>query len=309
MTFTRYNPSGYNDGERFPAAAYNHIDLNQSRALDGYAGGSWSPTALITLAGSGLSVTGPFSCTDMRSSQMQSGYTFTFQSGAYLSIAGTGQVSSGANLNVLSGGTLSIFSGGKLDVASGGIIEVASGGAINFAIPTEATCAGHVTSKIFTAADFQLGDTDGDGSIEWQAFNNGSNSYAKALSTDDHIQQGLAAVPDRGVISSIVATVQGDPGSHSGLPASPPDLRLYRQDSNGALTLEDSQVDTSTTVGAYEAVHPITLSALSEPVRSAGGTDQCFVMLTNEGSTNAQPGLRVMRIKVSFTIGYIASYF
>ena len=200
-------------------------------------------------------------------------------------------------------------SGGSIDVASGGVIDVAPGGAVNFAVPTDATCTGHGTNKIFTAADLQLADSNGDGSVEWQAFNNGSISYAKALSTDDNIQLGLAALPDHGVITTIVATVQGDPGSHSALPTNMPDLRLYRQDSVGALTLEGSQSDTSGSVGAYEAVHTITISTLSEQVHGAGGNDQCFIMLANEGSTNAQPGLRVMRIKVSYTIAYMQSYF
>jgi hypothetical protein len=53
MTFTRARPAGWTDGvDAITAPQLNQIDVNISRALDGYAGGSYAPNGLITLDGS-----------------------------------------------------------------------------------------------------------------------------------------------------------------------------------------------------------------------------------------------------------------
>lgn len=55
MTFARAKPLGYTDDvDVLPAAELNTIDLNQSRALDGNAGGSYAPSGAVIINGSGL---------------------------------------------------------------------------------------------------------------------------------------------------------------------------------------------------------------------------------------------------------------
>lgn len=50
MSFTRAKPAGWIAGDEITAAQINQIDINQSRAVDGFAGGSYAPTAALTWA-------------------------------------------------------------------------------------------------------------------------------------------------------------------------------------------------------------------------------------------------------------------
>lgn len=49
MTFSRSNPGGWALYEVFTSAQANAIDINVSRALDGFAGGSYAPSAELLL--------------------------------------------------------------------------------------------------------------------------------------------------------------------------------------------------------------------------------------------------------------------
>lgn len=51
MSFTRANPVGWAINEVLTSAQMNQVDLNQSRALDGNAGGSYSPSADLDFPG------------------------------------------------------------------------------------------------------------------------------------------------------------------------------------------------------------------------------------------------------------------
>lgn len=58
MTFSRLNATGWTDDvSTFTAAQANGIDINQSRAVDGNAGGAYLPSAAIQIGGSGLQLT------------------------------------------------------------------------------------------------------------------------------------------------------------------------------------------------------------------------------------------------------------
>ena len=59
MTFSRYNPSGYAPGNRLPAACVNQHDEDISNAIDGGAGGTYTPSSAITIGGAGLGIAGP----------------------------------------------------------------------------------------------------------------------------------------------------------------------------------------------------------------------------------------------------------
>lgn len=53
MTFSRAKPTGWTDNvDTITAAQINQIDLNQSRAIDGNAGGTYIPSGALTLGGS-----------------------------------------------------------------------------------------------------------------------------------------------------------------------------------------------------------------------------------------------------------------
>lgn len=53
MTFSRAKPTGWTDNvDTITATQINQIDLNQSRAIDGTAGGTYTPSGAVTLGGS-----------------------------------------------------------------------------------------------------------------------------------------------------------------------------------------------------------------------------------------------------------------
>jgi len=74
MTFSRANPSGWSTGNQLTPAQINALDLDHSRAVDGYAGGVFTPSAAIGLQG-----TGGFY------GNVKTGRTVTIENGAVLS--------------------------------------------------------------------------------------------------------------------------------------------------------------------------------------------------------------------------------
>lgn len=49
MTFSRANPAGYGSNDPITAAQMETIDVNQSRAVDGNAGGAYTPSSKISV--------------------------------------------------------------------------------------------------------------------------------------------------------------------------------------------------------------------------------------------------------------------
>jgi hypothetical protein len=190
------------------------------------------------------------------------------------------------------------------NVKNGKTITLESGSVVACATGAEITITTRATFVNFQAPDIQGIDADGDGACDWQDFNNGTLSYKSAIAAGNGaVQVGMASIPQLATVTSVVAEVQGDPGSHSALPGSMPDLRLYRVAAYGAVTLVDNQTDTSADYTAFETGHLITLSGQSELV--VNGSGNLIAMLTNEGSTNSQAGFRVYRIQVAFNLTYM----
>ena len=135
MTFTRYK-SSWNDGEQLPAAAVNQWEGQFENALDGYAGGPYSPLSAIVINGSGLQVGGNglllTSLTTMSATASltaASGSSITVQSGSEMDVASGGRIDiEGANgLLINSGGEEAVQSGGTLAVESGGTLALETG--------------------------------------------------------------------------------------------------------------------------------------------------------------------------------------
>ena len=88
-------------------------------------------------------------------------------------------------------------------------------------------------------------------------------------------------------------------GAHGGLPANMPTLSLNYWDvaTNSQFTV-GTQTDTSGSVGAYEAVHLVTLT-VSHALSISGR--RYVIQINGESSTNALAGLRIVSLDINWT--------
>jgi len=107
-------------------------------------------------------------------------------------------------------------------------------------------------------------------------------------------------VPLTGVL--VGAQIVIDPsGGHGGLPANMPTLGLYRREmGGGSAALLGSQVDTSASVGAYEAEHLIEITGLSE---DADDPHAMYVIsFGGESGANSIANMQVIAIALVFDL-------
>lgn len=92
MTFSRAKPTGYTDDiDTLPADEINTIDINQSRALDGTAGGPYAPSSALVIDGQGIQTNKLELDGDV---DVKTGAVATFESGSTLA------VDTGATINI-----------------------------------------------------------------------------------------------------------------------------------------------------------------------------------------------------------------
>ncbi|WP_434048056.1 MULTISPECIES: hypothetical protein [Sorangium] len=96
--------------------------------------------------------------------------------------------------------------------------------------------------------------------------------------------------PDGSTLTSVSIVVQ--PNAHGSLPTVMPKLRVMRTSSNEITlqTVGSVATDASGSTGAYNSIHPITVSGLSEAVDRS--QYNYFVKLEGEASTNSMTGLQ-----------------
>lgn len=101
-------------------------------------------------------------------------------------------------------------------------------------------------------------------------------------------------IPKNCKITSIGALVKGAAG-HGALPITMPQIKLYEKNSltQGNATVLGTKVDDSANVGAYETVHAIVLSGLTEVVANNSGS-RYYLTFEGEDGTNELIGLRLL---------------
>lgn len=106
----------------------------------------------------------------------------------------------------------------------------------------------------------------------------------------------FAPDPRVGIMQSLALSVKGA-GGHGGLPGTMPNISLYREEPGaGGSTLLGSQDDASASVGAYETLHTILLSGLTETVARSY---LYRLVLLGETGANAATGLLVYSFTTS----------
>lgn len=110
MTFSRANGSGWGYDDTLTHTQANTIDLNQSRAVDGYAGGTYTPTSAISVSKLRADLSGASTIPSGASLTVQSGSTVTHASGATETFANNPAFSGTPSLT----GTLQLSSTGNI---------------------------------------------------------------------------------------------------------------------------------------------------------------------------------------------------
>lgn len=222
------------------------VDALLYKALNADDGGTWSPSAVITLGGAGLTVTGPFTANNA-SITIGSGKTLTIASGGTF-ITALGSTTTLNGDGTLSGslavdGDITIQSGGLIDVEVGGAIDL-SGGLTLFGeiiAKTGSLIVLEAGSELFSSADFWFSNstnpkfqparswgreslrvahttyTTGSGPtnpIVWQAQSGGSGQNANALQTADLDRLAefwiqFDALPPNGELTQVEITTRG----------------------------------------------------------------------------------------------------
>lgn len=122
--FTRTRlPGFWTFGSTIAPAEFEHID-NYAYAIDGLNGGTYAPSALLTIGGSGLTVAGPFNATDAEYISVDT--TLQMEVGSILQLSGNLLANSGAIVGITSGAFLTVASGGTFTMTSGSTANIAA---------------------------------------------------------------------------------------------------------------------------------------------------------------------------------------
>lgn len=109
MSFTRTRAPGFWTFNSVVAPSeFEHID-DYYKAIDGAAGGAYAPSALLTIGGAGLSVTGPLTASDVSTFDVTG--SVLLKLGATLTLIGNTSVSAGAIVGFGNGSFLTMSNG------------------------------------------------------------------------------------------------------------------------------------------------------------------------------------------------------
>jgi len=212
------------------------LDRQLFKAINGDEGGSWAPSSVITIGGSGLTVTGPCSLSNCN--------------GIFLNSAQTFEASNGSTILLDSGGLLSITSGANAQIQSGATLEVKAGGIFKLDGTVDVT---YGTARTVTRSGVELlGTTAGGGTNfynysttpdAWMtdiAATGGPPSLYPVVATKQLItftsQQFQLKLPRpiHGATLTSVAIVSYDPNGGDPTPTTWPTYLVARVDNGGA---------------------------------------------------------------------------
>lgn len=127
----------------------------------------------------------------------------------------------------------------------------------------------------------------------------GAGAYSQSsLATDTFVAFELD-VPVGAILHGLHVYVKGG-GSHSALPATMPVLRLITVvPSTGTIAQYTGAMDSTGTFGAYDLLHPITISLGGSPI-TADRTTRLVAVLDGESGANSTTSLSVYGVDFTF---------
>lgn len=197
MTFARIASSGWGYNEELTAAQITALDLDHSRAVDGYAGGAYTPSAQLTFTGpsTGGSLQVAATTATMAS---PNGLNYAQTANAAGLLGGAWATVNTSTLTVVSGSTFAVAAGATVTSAPNWSISAgtwAYAGASVIALSSTAS----ITFATGTSASWNTGSTSNWQSGSTSTFFTGSilklqgqvqNAVATALDSDSHTYDG-----------------------------------------------------------------------------------------------------------------------
>ncbi len=311
MTIADVKSGGWAIGELLTSDQLDLIRGELLKCIDGVGGGSYTLGATLTIAGA-----------DVRFDdilRIRTGGTLTVDAGGTLDIDGDATL--GGDFGVLSGADINLLSGGGLNGAGGSLLHMQSASETRFSSGADVNFEAGVDVLIDDLDDLVV---DGDShtymvclsSAYWEFDEaNGEDFWSLTIGAapGNWVMGRVAAsgaqlffplrVDPGDVITNIIVTVDGAVGSgHAGLPSALPDITLVEGGVGLAVDIA-SETDTSGSLGAYEAVHTITLDNTT-----TGGifpytalTDKFYLLRINgeRGTDSEGDELAIMRIRMT----------
>lgn len=317
--FVRIRPSGFwTIASTVDPAEWEALDENQFKSINGDDGGSWAPSSPIVVGGSGINVTGPAilgnvtdidldgtvnlgassilvqeagSVAEFYGNSLFEEAVVTFGNDCFVQVLATAQpVEVSANV-LLQGGA---------DVQVGANSEILTQNARNSLVVVPLT----IRSRLETAGAGAANSFP----LRW-GYSPSSGAYPglpvqlDLTTPEEWVAFALPFIPSTATIVAFTVVASGAVVGRPGLPATMPQARLVRYESNGTRTVVATVTDTTPTVLLYEAPHNINSGVLSEPVNIAGALNWYAIEVKGEygSAPNANTGLHIVNIRFNYT--------
>ena len=263
MSFTRAKPAGWVTLDQLTPAEINQIDTNQSNAIDGAAGGDYTPTNPIGLSND-----------------------LEIKSGADLIIESGGKLVANAGSAVELSADLDMLAGADIELGASSEIKTTNARECSMFIPL------HIVRKFPTSAATFAGIFPADWAY---VIADGTVGQAGTTTNTEWVVFAVPMLPPSATITEVQMVIEPSL-LHGALPAQMPQIRLVRYTASGTRVVVGTQADTSASTAAYEAQHTTTLAT----TETAAGR-WYVIEICGEYGANSLTGMQLDSVILTYT--------
>lgn len=201
----------------------------------------------------------------------------------------------GGNITQSVAGGIEIASGGSFDVLSGGAGTINSGGTLTFKgtanwplVDSQTIVRSCDITPVYMTANVAT---------------NASGFIADSSTAGEAMWDITHCCPDDATLTAV--RVRLAPAVHGSLPANVPTLYVYSVDDAGSGTTLVTQADTSANVSAYNAIHTISGTGISQTI-DRESFQRIMVHVIGESGASSQTNLQILNCRAEFTITKLA---
>jgi len=284
------------------AAEANAIGVACASAIDGVGGGTYTPSASITINGASGMAIGTDASAGLTSCRLTGTFTCTS--------SGTVAIVSGGSITIASGGSIAFTSGGNLS----GTVTVPSGSTFNCASGSTLGLAGTVTQTTgaITVSDITMSGT-ANVKLTSRSITRVQHTPPVAdLSSwttaviDPHLYNATVGtpvfvwlrVPHGATLNTVTVKFNPPAGHGGGLPATMPNLKAFRVIDSTMLQLGSTATD-ATAAGSYEATHTLSVTGIATVIDRT--QYRYLATFTAEAGANSFVGTEFYETTVTYT--------